>query len=123
LQIKQPEPYISEEDDDLGRYPDGIQRTLTDEQIAMFRHSEIQTLLRERRHREEAAADEQEDEEVLETSNPRAHRLEPSNREEDQRPSRSRKGKKQKKSQRPMTQRRHAREQDEIAQENIQLEY
>lgn len=33
-----------EEDDGLGYYPDGVKRTLTDEQIAMFRHSELQTL-------------------------------------------------------------------------------
>ncbi|KAG9826737.1 hypothetical protein KCU98_g15153, partial [Aureobasidium melanogenum] len=39
--------------DGLGYYPDGVKRTLTDDQIAMFRHSEIQTLLRERRRRRE----------------------------------------------------------------------
>ncbi|ROW07795.1 hypothetical protein VMCG_03586 [Cytospora schulzeri] len=37
-----------EEDDGLGYYPDGVKRTLTDEQIAMFRHSEIQALLKSR---------------------------------------------------------------------------
>ena len=37
-----------EELDDLGHYPDGVKRTLTDEQIAMFRHSEIYSILRER---------------------------------------------------------------------------
>jgi len=41
------------EEDDLGYYPDGIKRTLTDEQIAIFRHSEIETLLREQRHAQE----------------------------------------------------------------------
>lgn len=51
-----------EEEDDLGYYPDGVKRTLTDEQIAMFRHSEIQALLRERRLAEEA--DEEEDGEI-----------------------------------------------------------
>lgn len=35
-----------EEDDGLGYYEDGVKRTLTDEQIAIFRHSERQTLLR-----------------------------------------------------------------------------
>ncbi|KAH0292313.1 hypothetical protein M436DRAFT_78940 [Aureobasidium namibiae CBS 147.97] len=40
-------------DDGLGYYPDGVKRTLTDDQIAMFRHSEIQALLRERRRRRE----------------------------------------------------------------------
>lgn len=37
-----------EEDDGLGYYPDGVKRTLTDEQIAMFRHSEYQALERAR---------------------------------------------------------------------------
>ncbi|KAL1882183.1 hypothetical protein Daus18300_000669 [Diaporthe australafricana] len=42
--------YEDEEDDEdgLGYYPDGVKRTLTDEQIAMFRHSETQALQRER---------------------------------------------------------------------------
>lgn len=40
--------YEDEEDDGLGYYPDGVKRTLTDEQIAMFRHSELQTLQRAR---------------------------------------------------------------------------
>lgn len=43
------EEYYEEEDDGLGYYPDGTKRTLTDEQIAMFRHSEIQAILRKRR--------------------------------------------------------------------------
>lgn len=38
--------YYDEEDDGLGYYPDGVKRTLTDEQIAMFRHSELQALER-----------------------------------------------------------------------------
>jgi hypothetical protein len=41
------------EDEGLGYYSDGAERTLTDEQIAMFRHTEIQTILRERRRRRE----------------------------------------------------------------------
>ncbi|KAG4440973.1 hypothetical protein IFR05_003537 [Cadophora sp. M221] len=45
------EEYCEEEvDDGLGYYDDGVKRTLTDEQIAIFRHSEIESLLRERRH-------------------------------------------------------------------------
>ena len=49
------EEYAEEvEDDGLGYYEDGVKRTLTDEQIAIFRHSEIQALLRERRHAQEA---------------------------------------------------------------------
>ncbi|KAL9618800.1 MAG: hypothetical protein Q9160_006523 [Pyrenula sp. 1 TL-2023] len=42
------------EEQDLGYYEDGVKRTLTDDQIAMFRHSEIQRLLLERRLRLEA---------------------------------------------------------------------
>ena len=34
----------SHENDGLGYYDDGIKRTLTDEQVRMFRHSEIQRL-------------------------------------------------------------------------------
>ncbi|KAK2758693.1 hypothetical protein FQN54_003383 [Arachnomyces sp. PD_36] len=45
-------------DDELGYYPDGVKRTLTDEQIKIFRHSEIQSLLRERRLEEQARLDE-----------------------------------------------------------------
>ncbi|KAI8940335.1 hypothetical protein NX059_004028 [Plenodomus lindquistii] len=47
------EYYEVEEDDDLGYYSDGVKRTLTDEQIAMFRHSEIQEILRKRRSQRE----------------------------------------------------------------------
>ncbi|KAF2707781.1 hypothetical protein K504DRAFT_43698 [Pleomassaria siparia CBS 279.74] len=45
--------YLGEEDDGLGYYEDGVKRTLTDEQIALFRHSEIQSIIRERRRRRE----------------------------------------------------------------------
>lgn len=44
------EPESSEE---LGYYEDGVRRTLTDEQITMFRHSEIQRLLLARRQQRE----------------------------------------------------------------------
>ncbi|KAK0118151.1 hypothetical protein ONS95_012457 [Cadophora gregata] len=46
------EEYYEEKavDDGLGYYKDGVKRTLTDEQIAIFRHSEIEALLREQRH-------------------------------------------------------------------------
>ncbi|KAI4915816.1 hypothetical protein J4E90_004262 [Alternaria incomplexa] len=47
------EEYYDEADDGLGYYPDGTKRTLTDEQIAMFRHSEIHAMLRKRRVRKE----------------------------------------------------------------------
>ncbi|KAL9610210.1 MAG: hypothetical protein Q9167_005087 [Letrouitia subvulpina] len=50
-----------EDEDGLGYYPDGVKRTLTDDQIAMFRQSEIYALLRERQlkreEEEEADAD------------------------------------------------------------------
>ncbi|ESZ98138.1 hypothetical protein SBOR_1517 [Sclerotinia borealis F-4128] len=46
--------YEAIDDDGLGYYSDGVKRTLTDEQIAIFRHSEIQTILRKRRHAEES---------------------------------------------------------------------
>ncbi|KAI4719115.1 hypothetical protein E4T48_04684 [Aureobasidium sp. EXF-10727] len=42
------------DDDNLGYYPDGVKRTLTNAQIAIFRHSEIQSLLRERRRNRES---------------------------------------------------------------------
>ncbi|OQE36701.1 hypothetical protein PENCOP_c011G01085 [Penicillium coprophilum] len=42
-------------EDDLGYYPDGVKRTLTDEQIRIFRHSEIHALLRERQLKDDEA--------------------------------------------------------------------
>lgn len=39
--------YDEEEEDDLGYYPDGVKRTLTDAQIAIFRHTELQEMLSE----------------------------------------------------------------------------
>lgn len=36
----------NEDDDGLGYYPDGVKRTLTDEQVAIFRHSELERLRR-----------------------------------------------------------------------------
>lgn len=46
--------HFDETDDGLGYYDDGVKRTLTDAQIAIFRHSEIQAILRDRRYAEEA---------------------------------------------------------------------
>ena len=46
--------------DDLGYYPDGVRRTLTDQQVAIFRHSEIQSLLRAKRHQREMKSSESE---------------------------------------------------------------
>ena len=37
------------DDDGLGWYDDGVKRTLTDEQIEMFRHTEIEQLIRKRK--------------------------------------------------------------------------
>ncbi|KZZ91915.1 hypothetical protein AAP_03134 [Ascosphaera apis ARSEF 7405] len=42
------EEYQEVYDDGLGYYADGVKRTLTDEQIHMFRHSEIQRALRKK---------------------------------------------------------------------------
>lgn len=55
---------VYNEDDGLGYYGDGVKRNLTDEQVEIFRHSEIHTLLRERERlreeeKEEAAAGEE----------------------------------------------------------------
>ncbi|KAF2850730.1 hypothetical protein T440DRAFT_489553 [Plenodomus tracheiphilus IPT5] len=51
-QAEPSEEYYDEAgEDNLGYYPDGVKRTLTDEQIAMFRHSEIHEILRKRRLR------------------------------------------------------------------------
>ena len=51
----------ADEDDGLGYYDDGAKRTLTDEQIAIFRHSEIQFLLRARRQTQEKMTSEYKD--------------------------------------------------------------
>lgn len=40
------EGWDDEEDDGLGYYEDGVKRTLTDEQIEIFRHSELRDLQR-----------------------------------------------------------------------------
>jgi hypothetical protein len=52
-----------QEDDGLGYYEDGTKRTLTDEQIAIFRHSEIQDLIKRciqsKLEREEAASEDE----------------------------------------------------------------
>lgn len=54
------EEYYEEAVDDLGSYEDGVKRTLTDEQISMFRHSEIQKILRKRRLAEQMKEDNKE---------------------------------------------------------------
>ncbi|KAF8469081.1 hypothetical protein BDZ91DRAFT_721681 [Kalaharituber pfeilii] len=52
------EDYGEEDPADLGYYPDGTKRTLTDAQIAIFRHTEIQEMLKAQRNalRSEAEA-------------------------------------------------------------------
>ncbi len=57
------EDYEEAEDDTLGYYPDGTPRTLTAEQISMFRHSEIQGILKERRRMHEMSSQSPEAEE------------------------------------------------------------
>ncbi|KAJ5675113.1 uncharacterized protein N7477_005047 [Penicillium maclennaniae] len=51
----QDESSFDEAEEDLGYYPDGVKRTLTDEQIRIFRHSEIHALLRARQLEEDDA--------------------------------------------------------------------
>jgi hypothetical protein len=49
------------DDDGLGWYEDGVKRTLTDEQIEMFRHTEIEQLIRKRRLEADEKAEEEDD--------------------------------------------------------------
>jgi hypothetical protein len=49
------------DDDGLGWYEDGVKRTLTDEQIEMFRHTEIEQLMRKRRLEADEKAEEEDD--------------------------------------------------------------
>jgi hypothetical protein len=42
-----------EEEDGLGYYSDGVKRTLTDEQIEIFRHSELEALRKEKEKAEQ----------------------------------------------------------------------
>ena len=47
-----------QEEDGLGHYHDGVKRILTVEQVAIFRHSEIQSLLREQKRQREMESQE-----------------------------------------------------------------
>ncbi|KAF2030028.1 hypothetical protein EK21DRAFT_100768 [Setomelanomma holmii] len=67
------------EDDGLGYYSDGTKRTLTDEQIAMFRHSEIQSILRKRRLRREGGDGSEEGEAASDSARDTAGPAPPSN--------------------------------------------
>ena len=71
------EEYHEDEEGGLGYYEDGTPRTLTDEQIAMFRHSEIQAIIRKRRQQrdnsngsEEGEAEESTVEETAKAGSP-----------------------------------------------------
>ncbi|KAL6837663.1 hypothetical protein V8C40DRAFT_260646 [Trichoderma camerunense] len=46
-----------EEDDGLGYYEDGVKRTLTDEQIAIFRHSELRELRKQQEKQSQSKAE------------------------------------------------------------------
>ncbi|KAH7256487.1 hypothetical protein BKA59DRAFT_74470 [Fusarium tricinctum] len=45
-----------EEDDGLGYYPDGVKRTLTDEQVEIFRHSELEALRKQKEKEKQLSA-------------------------------------------------------------------
>ena len=49
----EPTEEFYEEEGELGYYEDGTQRTLFDDQIAIFRHSEIHAIIRKRRQQRE----------------------------------------------------------------------
>jgi len=84
----------------------------------MFRHSEIQTLLREKRRREEAVRDALGDE-VNISESPVDKR-----RESQQKIKQYNNGRKRRKTEnKPYTHRRHARELDEVKHDNIELDY
>ena len=67
--------HYEEDDDGLGYYEDGVKRTLTDEQIKMFRHSEIQRLLSERRQARSKKEDDQRRQRRAERRATRPHRF------------------------------------------------
>ena len=143
------EQYLEEEDydDGLGYYEDGVKRTLTDEQIAMFRHSEIQQLLRQREQRLEEEADkdtrstesmtvgtetpnlqelEQTTEAVSTTTVAQPDDASKSKKRKKRKPPNKRPGwsdKRKKDDEQDWTHRRRAREQDEVEAENIELDY
>ena len=58
------------DDDGLGWYEDGVKRTLTDEQIEMFRHTEIEQLMRKRRLEADEMAEEDDDDDYYEPPEP-----------------------------------------------------
>lgn len=154
-QQQAPEPqshnHYEEEVDELGYYADGVKRTLTDEQIAMFRHSEIQQLLKERRRRREQELDDREAQDEQAGPQPNASgapvrasasatmiqcpdavpspTTEQLNKEEDAKLPKRENRKRKKKAERQetveeqKTSRRLARELDEVQAANIELDY
>jgi hypothetical protein len=49
------EPVYEDQEEDLGYYDDGTRRTIRDEEIAIFRHTEIQQIIQQRRKAKELA--------------------------------------------------------------------
>lgn len=62
--------FVDFDDDGLGWYEDGVKRTLTDEQIEMFRHTEIEQLMRKRRLAADEKAEEDDDDDDYEPPGP-----------------------------------------------------
>jgi hypothetical protein len=62
-----------EEDDGLGYYEDGVKRTLTDEQIEIFRHSELRELERQREKQAQAKSGTPRDASAIETHTASPH--------------------------------------------------
>ena len=60
------------DEDGLGYYPDGVKRILTDQQIAIFRHSEIQGLLRERRRKQQQQQEREQEQERVDSARAKA---------------------------------------------------
>lgn len=75
------------DEDDLGYYDDGVKRTLTDEQIEIFRHSEIEQLRR--------ASEKKDTDGRLSDTNEEPQRIEKRGHADQQGQKRKRKGKKQ----------------------------
>ncbi|KAH7155528.1 hypothetical protein B0J13DRAFT_618961 [Dactylonectria estremocensis] len=65
---------VWEDEDDLGYYEDGVKRTLTDEQIEIFRHSELEALRKEqeKQSRSKVASSSDEAMELNDTNPPNA---------------------------------------------------
>lgn len=110
---------MEEDDDDgLGYYHDGVKRTLTDEQIAIFRHSEIESILRENR-RDDAEATEKDPSQDTEPELPKRKKQKSSK----QKAPRSRMTKHDFQNSDGITHRRAARELDNIVWDKVELDY